>query len=324
MLAFCGVDGIKIRHLHASTNEFMRIYSHRNEMVSCMSFNPDGKLLAVVLERRTCVFDLESEETSPKHELQLFIRTVVFDNTGNRLLCRAGTEIFIFDLGMQAKSVSFPIDDDGMLYPPVAFSSDFKVIISSFTFHESFQACFRLKLWNAETGIELHALNGHSDRIRGIGVSPLGDIIASCSDDGTIVVYDCSTYAQVEVLNLCAAVADNEDSDIVTALTFAPSNRKFVCANPKKILVWEYERDASDLSSFIFTLLYSVDVHPGVLQLEWITSISVSADGSLFACTFDSSNTLKVFDMLSGQVQNECNIREQSVCSFSRELVILM
>lgn len=47
-----------------------------------------------------------------------------------------------------------------------------------------------IKLWDALTGRELASLPGHSKVISGLAFSPDGSLLASSSDDGTVIVWD--------------------------------------------------------------------------------------------------------------------------------------
>jgi WD40 repeat protein len=51
----------------------------------------------------------------------------------------------------------------------------------------------KIKLWDAKTGKELRAIQGHKNNVLGVGFSPDGKRIASASTDRTLAVWDVST-----------------------------------------------------------------------------------------------------------------------------------
>jgi WD40 repeat protein len=48
----------------------------------------------------------------------------------------------------------------------------------------------QISLWDAETGMQIAALDGHSDTIIVLRFSPDGTMLASSSLDGTLVIWD--------------------------------------------------------------------------------------------------------------------------------------
>ncbi|MBD2165121.1 hypothetical protein H6G04_11980 [Calothrix membranacea FACHB-236] len=69
----------------------------------------------------------------------------------------------------------------------VAFSPDNR----TFATGSSFEGLTRL--WDIETGECLHVLSGHQDLLWAIAFSPDGNMLASCSSDGTIKLWDVAT-----------------------------------------------------------------------------------------------------------------------------------
>ena len=54
-----------------------------------------------------------------------------------------------------------------------------------------------VRIWDAATGVQLLALNGHADTVAGVAFSPDGTRLVSASYDNTVRVWDVSTGAQI-------------------------------------------------------------------------------------------------------------------------------
>jgi len=79
-----------------------------------------------------------------------------------------------------------------------AFSPDGNRIVSASHDHT-------LKVWDAQTGTELHTLTGHTDSVFGCAFSPDGRRIVSASGDHTLKVWDADNGGLVAHLELPAA-----------------------------------------------------------------------------------------------------------------------
>ena len=96
-------------------------------------------------------------------------------------------------------------------------------------------------VWNARTGEELFALEGHSRPVLGIAVSSDGQVIATGSADGTVRLWDAGAGGEMAVLEGHPAV--------VQGVEFSP-DRRFVAAYGRGgATVWQVGPEAAAASS---------------------------------------------------------------------------
>ena len=57
-----------------------------------------------------------------------------------------------------------------------------------------------VRVWDADTGAELHCLRGHAGWVKSVAFDPQGRRIVSGSDDGTVRVWDAATGTELHCL----------------------------------------------------------------------------------------------------------------------------
>lgn len=82
------------------------------------------------------------------------------------------------------------------------------------------------RLFEADTGRLLKVLGAHADVVQDVKFSPDGQLLATASADGTIVVYDASTGARRRVIA--------NHSDAVTAIAFSPDGKRLASVSLDK------------------------------------------------------------------------------------------
>jgi WD40 repeat protein len=131
-----------------------------------------------------------------------------------------------------------------------------------------------LKVWDLESGRELHTLTGHSSWVTGVAVSGEGRRAVSASFDQTLKVWDLETGRELHTLT--------GHSGGISGVAMSVDGRRAVSASHDHTLkVWDLETGCE---------LRTLTGHSGV-----VNSVAVSADGR--RCLSASGKTLKVWDL---------------------------
>jgi WD40 repeat protein len=91
-----------------------------------------------------------------------------------------------------------------------------------------------LKVWDLESGTELQTLNGHTDSITAVAVTPDGRLAVSASQDATLKVWNLKSGRELHTLH--------GHTDSITAVAVTPNGRLAVSASQDAALkVWDLE-----------------------------------------------------------------------------------
>ncbi|MBD2447175.1 serine/threonine protein kinase [Nostoc sp. FACHB-152] len=132
-----------------------------------------------------------------------------------------------------------------------------------------------IKVWNLITRKEIFTLNGHSQKVNAIAISPNGKILVSGSDDKTIKVWNLTTGKIIRKLE--------GHSDSVQALAISPNGKILVSgSDDNTIKVWNLAT-----GKLIRTLIG---------HKFWVRSLAISSDGrNLASGSFDK--TIKLWNL---------------------------
>ena len=89
-----------------------------------------------------------------------------------------------------------------------------------------------IKLWDAQTGLELRTLEGHSKSVASVAFSPDGQRIVSGSHDNTIKLWDAQTGSELRTLE--------GHSDLLGPVAFSPDSQRIVSGSlDSTIKLWD-------------------------------------------------------------------------------------
>jgi WD40 repeat protein len=96
-----------------------------------------------------------------------------------------------------------------------------------------------VKVWNAATGAEVLALDGHGENVYGIAFSPDGKRLASASWDKTVRVWELVTGQEVLSFNL-----DSRGFGVA----FSPDGKRLAASSDTRVQVWDATARPSPVS----------------------------------------------------------------------------
>ncbi len=179
----------QIRRLHTIANY--------NDWVLDVAFSPDGQWLASTstdsLIRLWEVQTGRQLQTLEGHSAFAYIHSVTFSPDGQWLASAAGhrdnnVRLWHVATERQARSLAH----EGLVLS-VDFSPDGRWLASG-------SADNAIRLWDVNSGNEIHILTGHTDWVNSVGFSSDGRWLASGSEDHSVRMWEIETMRQVKTL----------------------------------------------------------------------------------------------------------------------------
>jgi len=251
--------------LHAEeTATFIELGDPAGERVAFVAFSPDGKkIITTNTQYIAKIWDIETGK-----ELQKF------DDTINR-----ETENLTTYYGHNVKLSAADFSPDGKRVATISW--------------ERFA-----RVWDVESGKELHKLKGHNSEVRSIAFSPDGKNIVTAARDGTARIWDADSGRELRKFSHPVGTVSPGTLFPPASAAFSPDGKKIVtfihdASGPNSIRVW--------------------DTHTGEMLLELKADISINAspvfspDGKKIVAVVDNRNggNVKIWDAGSGKELHE-------------------
>src|SRR5581483_1821318 len=201
--------------------------------VECLSFSPDGRLLASGSADAT----IRLWDTGTGHELRVLtgqgagVTAVGFSPDG-RWLASGGLDgaVIVWEVSTGRETMRIPAHK--LSIRAVAFSPDGQALASA-------SADSSIRLWDFRNQRELKKLTGHSGWVTAISFSPDGHLLASGSDDQTIRLWDVRRGNEILPQPLTGHTGR------VTTLAFSQQGRSLVSGSADQtVRIWRISSGA--------------------------------------------------------------------------------
>lgn len=254
----------KIKVWDIVAKECIRTIEGHLDFVTSVAFSPDGKVLASGSKDCTVkVWDGVTGKCIRTLKFSYQVNSVTFSPNGEYLASGLDDKtVKIWDITGDLWYIQI-LKGHTNEVTSVAFSPDGKLLASG-SCEDWYWAtrCDRgeIKIWDVMTGECVRTIEGHSDFVTSVAFSPDGKILASGSEDGTVVLWDATTERFIRTL---------KHPYPVDSIAFSPDGEILISAGGWKITFWDIstKRQIQTLGKYMHRVI----------------SISFSPDGRFLA-----------------------------------------
>jgi WD40 repeat protein/tRNA A-37 threonylcarbamoyl transferase component Bud32 len=157
------------------------------ELANCLTFSPDGKLLAVAFGKTIAVWDLSTGQIAQRLEHKDSVRGVQF-SPDNLVLASASADKTVQVWNVATGKQWVPLKGHAGAVNAVAFSPDGRRFASASFDHS-------VKLWDYHSGPAILTLRGHTAPVQSVAFSADGNWIYSAGRDGLVRKWDATPLA---------------------------------------------------------------------------------------------------------------------------------
>ena len=170
-------------------------------MVFHIAFSPNGKWIAAGNSDKILkVLDIQNGACLAQVGVDDYISELTFSYNNQYLAAAyAGSAIFeVWHAETCEPVIQFTSDTkEAGFYSPISFSPDTRLIAST-SASETADDAEVIVVWNMESGQQIASLTAHTHWISTLCFSPCGQFLTSGGEDGTVYVWDVSTWRQVQ------------------------------------------------------------------------------------------------------------------------------
>ncbi len=310
----------------AATGEQLRTFHHQGRAED-ITFSPDGQWVAIASEdSRLRLWHIDSgEETQMHHDGAVtlvtfspdsrWLASVSDDQTARLWDIATGGEIGIMALEGEGTGIAF--HPDGRLIATTTWNGnahlwdispttlDHQIIpqeqaVTQARFHPqgngfvTLSQDFNARLWENPTVAGENTSNpsqlfsGHDTFINGVDFHPDGTIMATASDDGTVIIWDTDSGEAIKTL-------EHPESPIITSVAIHPDGEQLVAGDAfGEANIWDISTGEILLGGLAHTGTSLFSVAPDV------TTVAYHPDGQTFA-TGTSDGLVRIWDNETGK-----------------------
>jgi len=297
----------------------VKYFSEFDEAVYSVAFSPDGKTIAGGSYKTLKIWNINSGDSYVLEDNLLIAKCLDFSPDGKYLVSGSGDSrgvdciLRVWDL--EAKKVKLRLIGHLLDINSVKFSPDGRTIISG-------SSDKTIRIWDANTGIELECLSEFSNSINCAAFSPDGKRFVCGSED---------TFQQGENLKIWDLESDNQmvrlygHTDSVNDVCFSKDGQNIIsCSNDNTIRIWDalcenepikLKRQTGEIKSQVLSSNEKIVVSGGedgeIIIWDSITgkttysidcyksevsALALSSDSTKIACGL-SDSTIRIWDI---------------------------